>query len=101
MLNRRTLLSTSVAAIASVMPAVRAGAKGLDFDMEPRGGWGVFERLPKLDLESELAFYTSYRTWVRRDVFRAASRRATQIFREKGINPRDNDLPIRDVVQIL
>ena len=101
MLNRRTLLSTSVAALASVMPAIRAGAKGLDLDIEPRGTWGEFERLPSVDLESELAYYTSYRTWVRNDVFRTAARRASVIFRKKGINPRDNDVPIREVVKML
>ncbi len=101
MLNRRTLLNTSVAALASALPALKAEAKGLDFDMDPRGTTGIFERLPSLDLESELGFYTSYRTWARRDVFRAATRRANTIFRELGIDPRNNDLPIREVVKIL
>ena len=101
MLDRRTLLNTSVAAIASTLPALKAEAKGLDFDLEPRGTTGVFERLPRLDLESELGFYTSYRTWIRQDVFRSAARRANAIFREMGINPRENDLPIREVVKIL
>ena len=101
MLNRRTLINTSAAAIASTLPVLKSEAKGLDLDLEPRGTMGIFERLPRLDLESELAFYTSYRTWVRQDVFRAAARRANTIFRDLGINPRMNDLPIREVVKIL
>ncbi len=101
MLNRRTLLNTSVAAIASSIPALKVTAKELDFDMEPRGTWGFFERLPDLRLESELDFYTSYRTWVRHDVFRQAARRANVLFREQGIDPMNNDIPIRDVVKLL
>jgi ubiquinone/menaquinone biosynthesis C-methylase UbiE len=101
MLSRRKLITTSAIAIASTLPALKAAAKGLDLDVEPRGTMGIFERLPNLRLESELDFYTSYRTWVREDVFRLAAKRAAEIFEANGIHPHDNDVPIRDVVKLL
>jgi len=99
LLDRRKLIAAT--AMASVLPALQSAAKGLDFDIEPRGTTGVFERLPTLDLESELAFYTSYRTWVRREVFRQAARRAVKLFREMGVDPNNNDIPVREVVEML
>ncbi|MDX2221448.1 MAG: class I SAM-dependent methyltransferase, partial [Rhodospirillaceae bacterium] len=106
MLNRRHLMTTAAAALSAAVPALKAQAKeaeakGLAFDVEARGTTEIFERLPRLDLESELDFYTGYRTWVRNDVFKQAARRAEAIFKARGLDPNKNDLPVREVVQLL
>jgi len=64
-------------------------AKLSDVDFEPRGTDGILERLPSLDLESYDEFSTSTRVWINSKLNRAAERRAVQILREKGINPRE------------
>ena len=101
MINRRRLITSSAVAMASALPSLKAEAKQLDFDVEMRGTSGIFERLPRLDAESELDFYTGYRTWIRNDVFRQAARRADRIFRDKGLDPNNNDVPVREVVKLL
>ncbi|MBM3515278.1 MAG: hypothetical protein FJX59_16420, partial [Alphaproteobacteria bacterium] len=101
MIDRRRLIATTSIALASALPTLKAEAKKLEADFEPRGTSGIFERLPRLDAESELDFYTGYRTWVRNDVFQQAARRADKIFRAKGLDPNKNDLPVREVVKLL
>ncbi len=101
MLSRRKLAAVAAPAIAAALPSLKAHAKGLDYDLEPRGSFGVFERLPDLRLESELDFYTSYRTWARNDVWRRAARRATRLFREMDLDPYDTDIPFREVAEML
>lgn len=101
MLSRRRLAAFAAPAIAAALPGLRAQASGLNFDLEPRGETGVFERLPDLRVESELDFYTSYRTWARNDVWRRASRRAARLFEQQGLDPYDTDIPYREVAGML
>jgi ubiquinone/menaquinone biosynthesis C-methylase UbiE len=103
MIDRRKLMSASAVAIAGAIPGLKAQAKtsGLEFDMNPRGNIEMFERLPRLDPESQLDFYTSYRTWVRNDVFKQAGRRAEKIFKANGLDGKDNNMPVREVVKLL
>ncbi len=101
MLSRRDMAVMAAGALASAAPSFRAEAKGLGVEVGLRGTIGTYERLPQLRVESELDYYMSYRTWARNDIWRRAARRATQLFEEKGLNPRENDIPVREVVQML
>ena len=101
MMSRREIATVAAAAVASTLPSLKAEAKGLGVDPELRGTLGTYERLPKLSTESELDYYMSYRAWARNDVWRRAARRAAKLFEEMGIDPQENDVPVRDVVQMI
>lgn len=100
MINRRKLLMTSVVAYTAGMAAFKAAAKGLDFDVEPRDTIGQFERLPRLNLENSQDFYRGFRHWVDTDLARASRRRALEILRENGVDPRE-DIPMEQVVAMM
>jgi ubiquinone/menaquinone biosynthesis C-methylase UbiE len=98
-LNRRRLLSTTVAAGSALVASMKAHAK-FSGDVELRGQIGRLERLPTRDLESMEDFRTSLRAFINRDFQQAANRRAEAILAANGI-PRDADLPWSQVVALM
>jgi len=98
-LNRRTLLGTTAAAGSMFLTSMKAHAK-FSGDEQLRGQIGRFERLPTRDLESMEDFRTSLRHFINTDFQRAATRRAVAIFREAGLNPRD-EVSMEDAIAML
>ena len=88
-LNRRKLLSASVAAGAAALSAAKAHAQFAG-DVELRGQIGRLERLPTRDIESAEDFSTSLRNFVNTDLTRAAMRRARTLFRDAGYADLDD-----------
>ena len=99
--NRRSALwATGGAATLSLAGPTAVLAKLVKDDFEPRGTDGVLERLATLNLESYDEFSTSQRVWITSQLSRAAQRRAIQILRENGINPRD-EISLETAVELL
>ena len=101
--NRRSAMGVAGAfagGAASLMGSKSALAKLARDDFEPRGTDGILERLPTLDLESYDEFSTSTRVWINSKLTRAANRRAIQILRENGINPKDK-ISMETAVELL
>ena len=90
--NRRSAMGLvgGIASAVSLLNGKSALAKlSGSVDVEPRGTEGILERLPTLNLESYDEFSTSTRAWINTELMRSAQRRAVQILRENGINPRE------------
>ncbi len=100
MMHRRKLLLSSAAAALGSLPVLKAAGRGFDYDVEPRGTVGRFERLPRLDLESSQGFYRGFRAWIQNDLTRRARIRAREILVENDIDPAA-DLPMGDVVRLM
>ena len=101
--NRRAAIGFTGGAAglaASLFSPHQAAAKIGKADIEPRGTDGILERLPNLNLESYDEFSTSTRVWINTDLSRAAERRAVQILRENGLNPREA-MPFETAVELL
>jgi len=98
-LNRRRLLSTSVAAGSIFLASIKAQAK-LAGDVELRGQIGRLERLPTRGLESMEDFSTSLRHFVQTDLSVVAGRRANAIFKAAGISSAD-DVSLVELVSLL
>lgn len=107
MLDRRTLFSAAAgvgAAISSFVTGRKAQAatnkavtnKSGASDIEIRGARGRLERLPTLDAEGRDDFLTGFRVWRGDAVLRAATRRANNIVKAHGKDPK-KDLPIDEV----
>jgi len=107
MLDRRTLFSAAAgvgAAISSFVTGRKAQAatnkaatnKSGALDIEIRGARGRLERLPTLDAEGRDDFLTGFRVWRGDAVLRAATRRANNIVKAHGKDPK-KDLPIDEV----
>lgn len=93
MINRRNLFAGSMATAAAAASLSKAMAKEAPFDFDPRGTIGVFERLPRLQVESELEFITGYRAWMTRSLAGQASKRSLEILKANGVAlNRDGDL---------
>ena len=100
MLNRRALFSGSVATAMAASSLSKATGKEVPLDFDPRGTIGVFERLPSLQVESELEFITGYRSWMATSLYRQASKRSLELLRLNGIDlSKDGDLD--EIVGIL
>ena len=69
--------------------------------MGSRGTIDGYQRLPDLRLESELDFYTGYRTWARQDIWQRTVNRAAKLFEQQGINPHENELSYVEVAELL
>ncbi len=98
-LNRRKLLSASVAAGTMALSAAKAHAKFAG-DVELRGQIGRLERLPTRDIESAEDFSTTLRNFVQTDLSRAAARRANEIFKANGITSV-KDISLVDMIKLL
>ena len=98
-LDRRKLLGITAAAGSIFVANMKAHAKFAG-DVQLRGQLDRFERLPTRDLESLEDFRTSLRDFINTDFQRAATRRAMQIFREAGLNPRD-EVPMDQAIAML
>ncbi len=98
--NRRSALWAAGGASASLVGSTSALAKLAEIDFEPRGTDGILERLATLNLESYDEFSTSQRVWITSQLSRAANRRAIQILRKNGINPKD-EISLETAVELL
>ena len=98
-LDRRKLLGATAAAGSMFLTSMKAHAK-FSGDVQLRGQIGRLERLPTRDLESLEDFRTSLRSFINTDFQRAAMRRAEAIFREAGLNPRD-EVSMEDAISML
>jgi len=98
-LDRRKLLGITAAAGSMFVANMKAHAK-FSGDVQLRGQLDRFERLPTRDLESLEDFRTSLRDFINTDFQRAATRRALQIFREAGLNPRE-EVPMEQAISML
>ena len=86
-LNRRKLLGASMAAGTALLTSMKAHAS-FSGDVQLRDQVGRLERLPTLDIDSREEFRTSLRKFVNRDMAVAANRRAAQVFKEAGVDPK-------------
>lgn len=103
MFNRRSLMGTSAAALASGGIVETTGAQASSTfigDLEPRGTVDRLERLPTLELESLQNFLTSFRAWVDSTTNRTAAARANAVCTAKGLDP-NGDLDIGTVIDLL
>jgi ubiquinone/menaquinone biosynthesis C-methylase UbiE len=98
-LNRRRLLGATAAAGSVFLSSMKAHAK-FSGDVQLRGQIGRYERLPTRDLESLEDFRTSLRSFINTDFQRAANRRAVEIFREAGLDPRE-EVSMEEAISIL
>ena len=98
-LDRRKLLGATAAAGSMFLTSMKAHAK-FSGDVQLRGQIDRFERLPTRDLESSEDFRTSLQSFISTDFQRAAMRRAAAIFREAGLNPRD-EVSMEDAISML
>ena len=98
-LDRRKLLGATAAAGSMFLTSMKAHAK-FSGDVQLRGQIDRFERLPTRDLESSEDFRTSLQSFINTDFQRAAIRRAADIFREAGLNPRD-EVSMEDAISML
>jgi len=98
-LARRKLLGVTAAAGSIFLSNIKAHAKFAG-DIQLRGQIARLERLPTRDLESLEDFRTSLRDFINTDFQRAATRRAVAIFREAGLNPRD-EVSMEDAIAML
>jgi len=99
-MNRRNLFLGSAAMAVSTLTENAAFANGFAGDFEMRGSVDLYERLPRLNTESTLDFHTGYRKWMARNLRRVEIRRARDVLKANGIDPR-SDAPLDDVVEIL
>ena len=107
MLDRRRTLFGAAAGVGTAISSFVTGrkakaatnkAKGAH-DIEIRGARGRLERLPTLDAEGRDDFLTGFRVWRGSDVLRAATRRANEIVKAHGKDPKQ-DLPIDEVKEM-
>ena len=98
-LNRRRLLGATAAAGSMFLASMKAHAK-FSGDVQLRGQIGRLERLPTRDLESQEDFRTSLRDFINNDFQQAAIRRAVEVFREAGLDPRD-EVSMEDAISLL
>jgi ubiquinone/menaquinone biosynthesis C-methylase UbiE len=71
------------------MVAENLGVADSCWSYVPRGDVGRFRRLPSVDRESQLDFYTGHRQWVYRKLMPAGRIRAEEIARANGVSPLD------------
>jgi ubiquinone/menaquinone biosynthesis C-methylase UbiE len=100
MIDRRRLLAATTAAVAGVLPTLRAYAAEMDPAAWPRGSIGRLKRLPNLDLEAREDFLTNFRGWVNKDFQKAAGARALVVLKNAGIDPAA-DLPFQKVGELM
>jgi len=100
MLNRRELFAGSAATAMTAASISKAMAKEASFDFDPRGTIGMFERLPSLQVESELEFITGYRSWMYRSLTKQASKRSVELLKLNGIDLSKNG-DLDQIVRIL
>ena len=96
MLNRRTLLKSAVAGVAyAVLPFTTFGAAAREAigRAHRRGFDGIYERMPTLDLESQLDFMLGLQTFALGDLQAAADARADAILLEHDVKPTA-DVPL-------
>ncbi|MCB2107987.1 MAG: class I SAM-dependent methyltransferase [Rhodobacteraceae bacterium] len=99
--NRRSLFGATAAAAGTAFAGREAEAKlPKGTDVEPRGTNGILERLPTLDLESNEEFLMSFRMWVNGPLNRAAMRRANEIIKAKGRDPKA-EMDMAEAVELL
>lgn len=99
LIARRRLLCSTAAAGSLFLASMKADA-AFTGDIQLRGQIGRLERLPTRTLESLEDFRTSLRDFVNTDFQRAAIRRTRTIFREAGLDPRE-EVSMEEVVSIL
>ncbi|MBM3512119.1 MAG: class I SAM-dependent methyltransferase [Alphaproteobacteria bacterium] len=99
--NRRSMMGMAGGALsaASVLSSSHAHAK-LKNDFEPRGGDGIWERLPSLNLEAYDEMSTSTRKWVNGALARAAQQRANELMVKNGMKP-DQQISFEDASKLL
>jgi len=108
MINRRTLLAGSAAAVAAattsrVSKAFAANDASVFRLAAPRGREGIYRRLPSLDVESNQAFLTDIRRFAqggKGNMVEAARRRVRELLREAGHGSRD-ELPMEEVIALV
>ena len=100
MINRRNLFAGSMATAAAASSLSKAMAKEAPFDFAPRGSVGVFERLPHLQVESELEFITGYRAWMTKSLAKQAAQRSVQLLKASKIDMNKSG-DIDEIVGIL
>ncbi len=100
MFQRRSFLLSSAAAAAAGLSAFKANAKGLPFDVEPRGTNGILERLPRVDLESAQDFMTGYRVFTNQELNKAALTRCNEILKANGLDP-NAPLSMEDTIKLM
>ena len=100
MINRRKMFAGAFATATAASALSKAMGKEAAFDFDPRGTIGVFERLPRLDVESELEFITGYRAWMGRSLARQASKRSLEILKANGV-ALNKDGNLNDIVKML
>ncbi|MSO97736.1 MAG: class I SAM-dependent methyltransferase [Rhodospirillaceae bacterium] len=100
MFQRRQFLMSSAAGAAAAISAFKASAKGLAFDVEPRGTTGILERLPRLDLESAQDFMTGYRVFINGPLNRAAIARAESILKANGLTA-ETPMSMADTIKLM
>jgi ubiquinone/menaquinone biosynthesis C-methylase UbiE len=100
MINRRTLFAGAMATASTAATLSKAMGKEAPFDWQPRGTVGVFERLPTLQVESELDFVTGYRAWMTRSLAKQANIRALEILKRNGVD-LNKDGDINQIVAML
>lgn len=100
MINRRNLFAGAMATASTAATLSKAMGKEAPFDWQPRGTIGVFERLPSLNVESELDFITGYRAWMGRSLAKQAHARSLDVLKRAGVN-MNKDGNINDLVRIL
>jgi len=103
MINRRSLFTAAAATVAvgSTLGSGTAVAGHASYDIEPRGTNGRLERMPYLDLESVNDYTAGVRTWHSQNASRVANARVKEIFKEKGIDPNDTDLSVKEVLALI
>lgn len=98
-MNRRKLLGASMAAGSMLLSSMKAHAKFAG-DVQLRGQIERLERLPTLSLDSREKFRTSLRKFVNRDMAIAANKRAAQVLKAAGADPRE-EMSYQQVVELL
>ena len=100
MFQRRSFILGSATAAAAGLSAFKANAKGLPFDVEPRGTTGILERLPRVDLESAQDFMTGYRVFINSELNKAAITRCNEILKANGI-ALDAPLSMEETIKLM
>ncbi len=93
MFNRRNILQSAAAALATAGAGSQAQAKNLPTDIDPRGSVGKLERLPSVDLESKHDFLTGMMSFVNSDVSKAMRERMVVLAKEAGY-AENQDVPL-------
>lgn len=104
MIDRRMLFSASAAVAsfaATALTGRSASAKSNSFkDIEPRGSDRKFERLPSVDVESEMDFHSGFLSWLTKDFDRESTKRLDTILEDNGINPKE-DVPVEEFIDLV